>query len=411
MPNKPPPRKDIERIRNELRRARSDGSQPESADLRWACRVLAGDDVAPPGDALRPEVAYALVDELVDERANEQLSRLAQDRHKTVCKAARTGIHRLRSHKVELELPVGDGVTHEGTGMAVEHALPSMVSVYDSGWRRYVWLGEDMPGGVRVFQGRVSAMYGLQDLQSGTTTRKWYRSKARQILRGLGGTLAAEGHARWFLHDAARRCEAAGRAQPRGFVLASQALGPDPGGEHPALELALAAGDPELPLELYELPELGCLQPDRDSLRRIKLQIDEAMTSRLVLSDALVHDRFQGIVERAAAAFFDATRCQACRTVLLDTAHIYGVRGDARHAAALRAAADVFAVPPGEVAANRFARQLISRAFERALLRRQRGDGVDPAPPALGGLCHDHAHDRGRGRGRGCADDTPSAGV
>ena len=380
MSKKPPPRKDIERIRRELREAREDATAPTSADLSWARRILDGDEAAPPGDALRPEVAYALVDELVELRRDRQLSHLASIRHTTLAKAARTGLHRLRSHKVDVEMPVGDDAPHQGTGMAVQQQLQSMATGYDVGWERLVWLAEDAPGGVLVFQARLSALSGLQDLQSGTATRKAFKAKARQVLDDLGGALVDAESARWLIHDAVRRCEAAGRTPPRGFVQASQALGPDPGGPHPALDIAPGPDDPDRLVDLFKLPELRRWHPDRDTLRRLTLRVDEAATSRLVLSQAQMDERLAGIVETTVAEFFDEPRCSACRTLLLDTAHIYSVRQDADNAAGLRAAADAFVLPPQEVAAHRFARFLVARVVDLAMNARtsQDLDGRDP---------------------------------
>ena len=72
-------------------------------------------------------------------------------------------------------------------------------------------------------------------------------------------------------------------------------------------------------------------------------------------SDVQVKDRISGIVARAVEDFYDELRCRACRIVLLDTAHIYSVRGNGDTAALLRAAADVFVARPQDVVSSRFA--------------------------------------------------------
>jgi hypothetical protein len=349
--------------------------------------VVAGEEADPPGDALRPEVAYALVEELVERRADAQLSRLAQSKHKTVCKAARTGLHRLRSHKVEVDVPPSAEEAHEGTGLAAQQALRSMVTVYDSRWERLVWLGDEAPSGVRVFQARISALHGLLDLQSGTTTRKELRAKTRQILDDLGGELVDGDYARWFIHEAARRCKHSGRSQPRGYVVASQALGPDPGGPHPALEITPGPSEPEQLLPLYDLPELRFWHPDREFLHGLALRMDEASTSRLVLTDVQQRQRLADIMERSVGDFFTEPRCQACRGLLLDTAFILSQRGAVETAVALRSAAEIFAASPEQVSINAFARYLVERVVRRVIEAHDHDHDHDH------GHAHDHDHD------------------
>jgi len=375
MSKKLPPRNEIVRARQLLTAEQAD----ESADVRWARGVLAGEAVKPPGDALRPEVAYALVEELVERQQADPLARLAGSSHKTVSKAARTALHRLRTHKVEVDVPLEPDQPHLGTGqVATQQGLRSMATIYDSRWERLIWIGDDAPSGVRIYQARTSALYGLLDLQSGTVSRKEYRQKTRQVLGDLGGEMVDMSEARWLVHEAARRCEEGGRSLPRGFVLASQALGPSALDQHPALALA---PPPEADLTaLYSLPELRYWQPDREFLHRLALRFDEASTSRLVLSDVQKQERLAGILERSLADFYTEQRCRACWTLLVDTAHLLLARGETETAGRLRAAAERFALPPEQVTVDPFARRFIERVVEGQADRHEHPH-------------HDHAHD------------------
>ena len=237
MPKKTPPDRDIERIRRSL----AGTEEGDSADICWARQILLGDDAPPPGDALRPEVAYALVEELIERQDADTLARLAQSHHRSVAKAARTGLHRMRSHRVAVEVPV-EAEPHEGTGAAGQQSIRSMATIYDSRWERLVWVATDSPSGLRIHQGRLSALFGLVELHSAAATRKEYRAKTREILEELGGEMVDPDHGRWLIHDAARRREAHGRSLPRGYVLAARSLGSAPEGGHPALSMAPERG-------------------------------------------------------------------------------------------------------------------------------------------------------------------------
>ncbi len=92
---------ELSRLRERLRASPPPDDLPY--DLRWARRVLAGEEAAPP-EVVRDDVVAALIDELVERLQSDVLTRLAASGHRTVSKAARTGLHRLRSQKVAVEL-------------------------------------------------------------------------------------------------------------------------------------------------------------------------------------------------------------------------------------------------------------------------------------------------------------------
>lgn len=380
MSKKTPPDRDIERARQSLA---SGAGEADSADISWARQILLGNDSPPPGDALRPEVAYALVEELIDRQESEMLARLAQSHHRAVAKAARTGLYRMRSHKVPVEIPVEAEHPHEGTGVVSQQTVKSMVTIYDSRWERLVWLADDSPGGLRIYQGRLSALFGLLELHGAATTRKEFRGKARQILDELGGEMVEQDDARWLIRDAARRSEEHGRSLPRGYAAASQGLGPARRAAHPALDIVQGeAGSSASLLALYDLPELRFWLPDREFLHRLSLRTEEAKTSRIVLNEAQRCERLADIVERSVADFYTSQRCQACRTLLLDVAHIFLARGATDRATALRRAAEQYLGTPDEVAARPFPRHLVERVVMQA---QSAGHGAEHN--------HDHEHD------------------
>lgn len=378
MSKKAPPPQAVARFRAQLT---ADGDPDAgSADIQWARRTLQGEQATPPGEALRPEVAFALVEELVATRQAELLSRLAASSHKLVAKAARTGVHRLRSKRVEVELPPdGAGEEHAGTGLAMQQGIPSVVSIYDGRWERLVWVGLEATGGVTVYQARISALYGLLELRTGDTTRSELRRTTRKIRQELGGATVDEREGVWFIRDAARRCEQAGRSMPEGFARHSQGLPGHPGGAHPAE--ALEPHDVDL-IELYDLAELRYWGPDPQFLRRLSLRLDEIATSQLVINDQQRRMQADAAVERALAEYLTPARCASSRVLLLDTAHLLAATSRAREASRLRAAASLFELPAEELARHPFARELVRRRLPDTQAP-ARPEEPDPGPGGL----------------------------
>jgi hypothetical protein len=357
MTQKPPPPKDIARIR-QLLAADTVPDEHASADLIWARKRLAHDPAPPPGEAVRPEVAYALVEELAQRREADPLAELAKLQHRTISKAARTALHRLRSQKVEVDVPAQDERS-TGTGQPIQQGIQSLVTIYDGRWERLVWIGQDAPSGVLIYQCRVSALSGLIDFRAGSTTRREFRGRARSIRLELGGEMLETPTALWFVEDAARRSRTSGRSLPDAYAKASQTMGEVAQGDHPGLAVASSGCSASRMLELLELQELRFWSPDDTFLRQIQLKLDEVATSRLVINPGQRQQQIDTILERAMTQYYTPERCEACRQLLLDTAHLVGLKGTA--AADLRAAADLFDQPPARVAAHPFARGFIER--------------------------------------------------
>jgi hypothetical protein len=373
MSKKPPPPKDIARIR-QLLAADTVPDEHASADLLWARKRLAGDPTAPPGEAVRPEVAYALVEELAQRQEADSLAGLAKLQHRTISKAARTALHRLRSQKVEVDVPTQEERS-AGTGQPIQQGIQSLVTIYDGRWERLVWIGQDAPSGVLVYQCRVSALSGLIDFRAGSTTRREFRGRARSIRLELGGEMLETPTALWFIEDAVRRSRATGRSLPEAYAKASQSMGEVAQGEHPGLAVAPSGCTASRMLELLELQELRFWSPDGTFLRQTQLKLDEIATSRLVLNPGQRQQQIDAVLERAMAEYYTPARCEACRQVLLDTAHLVGLKGTA--AADLRAAADLFEQPPERVAAHPFARGFIERLVRPGEREETEGEGDD----------------------------------
>jgi hypothetical protein len=353
MSKKSPPQRDIDRIRGML----ESDQGPDSADLAWAREVLEGKPVSPPGEALRPEVAYALVEVLVARKDADSLGILAQSDHRTVSKAARTALHRLRSQRVEVEVPA-QPTGPSGTGQPIQQELPSLVTIYDSRWERLIWIGQEAPSGVQVFHARVSASSGLVDFRSGSTSRKEYRSKSKDIREKLGGELIETDLAIWFLQQAAQRCHQVQRALPDTYAKASQLLESAQERAHPALSVEPSR---EVDLAIFELQELRYWLPKSSDLRRLQLQLDEVATSRLMINEQQRLDQVSNILTRFLEEYFTTQRRESCRQILLDTVHLLEIKGDRDRAADLRAAADLFELPVEQLLAHPLPRRFVER--------------------------------------------------
>jgi hypothetical protein len=338
---------------------------------------------SPPGEALRPEVAYALIEELKERKQAEMLAHLAQEHHRALAKASRTALHWLRSQKVEVEVP-NEPTGGSGTGQAIQQEIPSLVTVYDGLWERLVCLGVEAPAGVRVFQARVSALHGMVDFITGTTSRRDYRSRVRAIRKELGGELIEAELAYWFIDDAAKRSEAKKKSLPPDYARASQAMGQAPRGQHPALALALPETEPSDLQALFDLPELQLWHPGGPFIRRMQLKLDELATSRLMINENQRTDQVAAIIDRALEEYFTKERRKGCRQFLLDAAHMLANQRRAERASEVRWAADVFKLSLPELKAHPLPRFFMERLLDTP--RRAKAREHAPEQISEGGL-------------------------
>ena len=353
---------EVATIQHQLQNASPDSTMPY--DLRWAYRILCDEDIPPP-EIVRAEVVSALAEELVVRKAAETLSRLAKLSHRVVAKAARTGLHRLRSQKIGIEIPATIVSGPSGTGLiAAAQGLQGLLSMYDSHGQRVVGLTQPATKGIIVHQACISAEFGLLEFESWTSSRRQYK----QLIEKLRGHLAIEfvdlQLAHWFLEDGAKRCQEAKRALPKGYVRASQSLGPPPSGQHPALAIPPVSANHEDLLGLFQLRELARWLPDQEFMQRLILRLQEVATSRVVLDERQRADQLKTSIERAVPEYYTPSRCVTCRRILLDTAHLLAVGNRTSDASLARAAADLFALPLEQLIAHPFAQKFIDRILK-----------------------------------------------
>ena len=349
------------------------------ADLSWARGVLAGQVSEPPAD-LEPEVIVALLEELLEREAHHLIADLTGLRSKIVRKPARAAVHRLRTRGMDLKPTPSTGMASSGTGKPLTHTPQSFVTTYDLAWEREMGLVDESPGGIDLVLAHCSADRGLLDVHLlNSMGRKQYREVVKKLKSATTMVMVEHSEARWFLEDAVRRCKEAGRGLPRGFARVSQELGPAPGGEHPALELA-QAGDQDL-MPLYHQPELRQWFPEQQFLQRMELKLGEVFTSKLMIDEQQRQNQITGVLDRLLEEYFTSERCAGARQLMLDSAHVASRLDRGEVASLLRAAADVFQLPQDQLVGHPFVRQFLERlinAMDPMMTANEGGEEPDP---------------------------------
>jgi hypothetical protein len=344
-------------------------------DLVWARQALGGQVSPPPAD-MDPEVVHALVQELVSRRATETITALAKSADRRISKAARTALHRLRTQKVDVRVPVAGADQPAGTGQQLSWSPICLATVYDPRWERDVGLVQEAPAGITLVEARISARFGLVDvLVVPSLTRKRYRDIVKRL--APVSTEISRQEARWLVEDAVQRNRRAGRAVPEGYARASQIIGPAPGGQHPALSLAPSGADPEELLALYELPELARWLPDQEFLYKMMLQLQEVSVSRLMIDDQQRKTQLSNVLDRSLEEYFTDDTCAASRQLLLDTAHLLWRQGREPEAGLARAAAELFELPRERTLVAPFVRHFLERLARLADQQQPDGEPAD----------------------------------
>ena len=350
----------------EFRRVLTSSEEGENwpPDLTWARAFLAGED-SPPPKSMDQEVVSALIEELLDRQDNDRLTALAASHHKKVAKAARTALHRLRSRKVDVKLPVGSSRPRgSGVDQGRSNLPDSMATFYEPDWRRHVFLLDpDVGGAINVYWARVSARLGMTDLELlRSLTRKELRAMMARFREAVELVPIQRNEAHWLISAAADLCRRRGRTLPSGYATMTTMVGGTPSGGHPAeaLEPTPGAGYEAL-VELYEGEELRSWVPDQPLMQRLVMRLQEVSTSQLVLDEQQRRSRITGVVDSTLAEIFDEDGCLAGRQVMLDSAHLLMSQGNTGRAGLFRAAAEVFTLPPERAVVHPFARQYLER--------------------------------------------------
>ncbi len=381
MTKKRPPTGEVSRLREQLTGA-ADAELPY--DVRWAQRILAGEGVPPP-EVLRRELIEALVGELVARTAADALASLAACAQREVSKAARTGLHRLRTQKVDVAVPSPAAEPRSGTGLLESQEPLALITPYDGSNQRAIWLTTPEERGLVIHQARISAARGLVEFISYEATRRKYRELAAHVREQVIVAEVPAPTALWFIEEAARVCREQQRGVPESYLAASRILGAPPVQEHPGLAVAPAEAPPSELLRLYQDRSLSYWLPERDFVQSLLLRLQEIATSRIVVDDRQRRAQIAATIERGLDEYYTPARIAACRRVLLDTTHLLSARGWSELAGYARQAAELFAGPRAALIAHPFARAFLERVID-SVEERQPAEEAPPERKSDGGL-------------------------
>ena len=308
------------------------------------------------------------IEELVARGDAEALAKLAEGSDKAVAKAARRGLHKLRSRGVKIAAPQP---VREQPSAKVETTaeLPSLISSIDAAGERAVWLAKNDRDGVVVFEAYVHEQNGITQFRVTELARKQWRKLVRELSEPKPHFSVAEvpaDYARAEIEAGYQRNQAAKRAAPVEYTRARPQLGKaTPPAQHPALELWPQAQpvDRDALSRLHETPEIRAWMPEPAEIERTAIKLQEVETSQLLVSPqqktAAAHDA----LSRAVREYFaDAPRRERMRRRLLDSAYLMHQLGREEDARIARAAADGF-TPEATPEESPFAQKLFEKCF------------------------------------------------
>jgi hypothetical protein len=355
----------VEQLRSQIAQPNRDPTQDEASDpgLGWARRLLHGEREPPPPD-LSSSLIEALTGELAARTAVADLQWLAGLPQRPLAKAARAGLHRLRSRRVDVQLPARAAPTR-GTGDEVGRSkLPCLITHYDGQAERLIWIATPSADGATVAQARLSARHGLLELHHGNLSRRNYRLMDRELEQRMPVAMVDETTAGWLIHEGARICAQQQRLPPSGYGQHQRELPGNEPGPHPAEAVPAVELDGETPRRLYELEVMKTFLPDAEALQRLALRLQEVASSRLFVDEGQRQRQREHTLTHWLEDYFDEDRLAATRRWLLDTTHFLNLLD--RHPAdrQLRAAASLLARPRAELLSHPFIRTFAERLFD-----------------------------------------------
>ncbi len=317
----------------------------------------------------------ALVRTLVEKNNGPELQRLAAAGDKVLAKAARRGLHLLKSRGATL--PSEKKVYRPPEEVIADDDPVSLVSMIDGRGERIVWLADPVPNGYEVHQAELSESNGIFKFASGQAARKSWRERIRESLAEPGISIAPVPgrHVRHLLERAYQQNLAKGRSVPDGFAEARLGLGVSDridDAAHPALKSAAPLSVKEARgrlSSLHDLIEVTTWIPPRDALETLDRTIGEISTSKLVIDPAQRMSQLQEKISSMADALPAEWRAQMAER-LRETAYLLTQRGKHLEEARLCMTAAALLDDPAEKPSEN---PFVVRLFEK-LVERQRLD-------------------------------------
>jgi hypothetical protein len=333
------------------------------------------------------------IDALVAAGDAAKLTELAASSDKERAKAARRGLHLLRTRGVSVPAPKKAAAAPP---RAIGDSAEAWTCVPDANGERLVVAVVPSPGGdFNVITAHVSDERGLLQLAFGKGPRKHARDvrKSFEESGGFAGDVPIE-RATLLVEAAYQLTLQRGASPPAEFAAARRVLPPvrvAPDAPHPALaEIPPAeAFDRDAAELLHQLPTIARWIVPGDELRALEQRLEEVATSRLLVDERQRQTAWQDAIDGTITRAFDAAGRARWQRRLYDAAIVFAAAGHGEDAAALRAQGDRLADAAFDPLTDPFARGMVEKVTRGLRMPPLPGDEHDDAPdvpPAGGGL-------------------------
>ncbi len=319
------------------------------------------------------EIADAIASVASDSVGALLLDFLAGTEDKHAVKSLRRAIQRLRQLGIKVELP-NEG---EPVFKPAERVRPeAYVTGIDAHGARLVFLVQPrLPHGLHLFEALINDERGLVEFRAYETHRRGV-DRFLDALRERGPlllTASSPSHARWLLAEAMERNVRSGTRIPAGaselrplWDTGEEAAAPP---AETASRVADTEGDSALAssAKLLEHESFQGWYVDPDLLRPALEKLQDAASSKIVLSPLQKKERLAAVVREAANEIFaaggtDSVRARYTRR-LGEMAHLFALRNDPAVARQAHAAADHLGLADSNPALNPFVYGLVERTL------------------------------------------------
>ncbi|MHB1843695.1 MAG: hypothetical protein ACYCWW_02520 [Deltaproteobacteria bacterium] len=345
---------------------------------------------APASSVTAPaELALALALAAVERRRPEVLWALAGHPERAVVKAAKRGLHLLRSRGVAVGEPERPAAP-PSRAAEPEELPPCHATAIDGFGDRALFVPMKRAKGVELWQLILSDERGLVEIEPIELSRRQLRAffgaqssegalAAREVSRERAAALIAEAVA--LAPDAP--------LTPRAKALLERLGGGEPKAAQPSSASALPLPDERARLlessALFEEPELASFVPPEDELRSLAQKLDEIQVSPLLLDERQRAERFEHAIAQAVVTYFSPARRGRLARRLFELSDRW--LADGRLPAAERAqAAARQLVAAGDILENPFARRLFARIFPPPPPPKREGSAPPEPAPGPSGL-------------------------
>jgi hypothetical protein len=304
------------------------------------------------------------VDALVAAGDVNGLQALATGSDKLLAKAAKKGLHVLRTRgvKVEVVRPVGPAPR------AIGDVASAWTCVPDANGERLVVASLPKHGDFDMITVHVSDEKGLIQCAYGRGPRK-HGQQVRKSFETSGGFAADVSVERVsaIIERAYQATLARGGSPPDDFAAARRVLprvAPASDADHPALVLAEAGPiSEETAIGLHELPTLRYWIPTPDALRESFARLEEIAQSTLFVDDAQRQQARKDELDKMISLAFDAAGRARWSRRLLDAAELFAAGGLPEDAAACATQAVTIRAEGFDPLSDPFSRHLVEKAL------------------------------------------------